>query len=935
MNPLELAISITERMLRNPGQPDYMPRPEEIQKAAERVAQMLNQHQPDEPVDVERLVRELESRFSVWVGSATVLEDLHDHVDWLPASRNRIQWRFYTRYEDFLEDRKRWPPAMIHRLDETTDDVLSRLEDPGRNGKWDRRGLIVGQVQSGKTSHYTGLICKAADAGYRVVIVLAGMTNSLRSQTQLRLDEGFLGFDSRNSWRFKSSSPRVGVGFILPREGIPPIAHTGTNSQEDGDFSTRVALNFGIQPGGAEPVLLVVKKNKTVLENVRDWSRSFQSVPDSDRGHNVQKGVPLLLIDDEADYASINTRPLTDPTNSDDESETEPTTINRLIREILNSFEQSAYVGYTATPFANIFIPRTTDHSDYGEDIFPRDFILQLEAPSNYFGAPTLFGHEADRDIGIAESPGLPLVRDIMDSNGWIPPKHKKDHRPPAVPDSLEEALLSFLLAIAVRRARGQKNVHNTMLVHVTRFVDVQRHVAEQIGEEMRRIRNRLRYGERGRDSVIRRVEQLWGEDYLPTLDALQAADSVSTGDLTLVPWRDVRPELDEAAARIEILKVNGTAGDVLAYRDRPDGLYAIAVGGNKLSRGLTLEGLSVSYYLRGSQLYDTLMQMGRWFGYRPGYLDVCRVYTTAELREAYRHLSLVEEELQKDFIEMAEARRTPSDFGLKVRSHPGGLAITSAGKRRSGMNMEVSYAGSVSESIVFSKRTDDLRFNIERVERLLSQNQPLAKRDLDSGNWILREVPGAEIASFLEGLRMPSGATRAIPSILARYIRAQIPNGELTDWTVGLISNQSAGQEDRYPLTALGASIGLTHRSEVAELPDPERYTIRRLLNPPDEYLDLSEEEREQARDLTIRWHSAHPDKSRYQSTPTTPGGRFVRQVRKPRCGLLLIYLLDETVDEGYPTVGFGVSFPASPTAKAIEYTVNEVYQEELFGDA
>ena len=936
VNQYELAISLVEQMLRDPSNPNAIPTPEEIRTDAARVVDMLNQRDPPEPIDLERVVRALEGRFSVWIGASTTLDDIRDHVEWLGTSRHEIAWRFWTRYELFLEQKSTWVPATVSRLDQTTDEVLSRLESPSREGKWDRRGLVVGQVQAGKTSHYAGLICKAADAGYKVIVVLAGSTNNLRSQTQLRLDEAFLGFDSRITRRFDTTSPRVGVGRIMPLEGKPPIAHTGTNSEDNGDFNAAIAQNFGIQPGGNDPLLMVVKKNKTVLENLREWARGFQSVLDPERGHPVQKGVPLLLIDDEADYASINTRPLFLEKNGADASETDPTTINRLIREILNSFEQSAYVGYTATPFANIFIYPGADHRDYGEDLFPRDFILQLPSPTNYFGAASLFGYQSDPDVGVDEARGLPLTCSVTDADDWVPPKHKKHHLPGMLPGSLEEALLMFLIAVAVRRIRGTGGAHNTMLVHVTRFVNVQARIAEQIEEEIRRIRKRLRYGERSGDTVLGQLERLWAEQYLPKRTELLEARPELTDDLPAVSWADAKSQLEEVAARIEVLKVNGSAGDALAYWNRPEGLYSIAVGGDKLSRGLTLEGLTVSYYLRASRLYDTLMQMGRWFGYRPGYLDVCRIYTTPDLKLAYRHLSLVELELERDFQQMADARRTPKEFGLKVRSHTGGLAISGVGKLRSGIDMEVSYSGSISESIVFSKDRRDLEFNIGKLEAFLAKNAQRAAHDRQSDNWILAGVSGDEIAGFLQGLRTPGGATKAVPAILARYIRAQIPARELTSWTVALISNSSAPEEERHELNGVGWRIGLTERAELSEPPDADRYTIRRLLNPPDELIDLTVEQRESALERTRLWHRDHPERSRYRTEPTQPGGPFIRETRAPQKGLLLLYLLSETTaDTGFPAVGFGVSFPASPTAKAVRYKVNEVYQEELFGNA
>lgn len=309
---------------------------------------------------------------------AKILEDNRDHEEWLADARSSIEWNFWNRYKKYLEVDEKLPPLVVKNIDETTEEILKRLESPARKGAWDRRGMVVGNVQSGKTSNYTGLISKAVDAGYKIVIVLAGLNNDLRSQTQKRIDKGFLGRDTKKRDSYDQTSSKIGAGLLPGFVEQPVIAVTSADA--NGDFKKTVHKSVTITPGG-DPIVAVVKKNVTPLNNLLNW---FTGTNNSGK----IAGIPLLLIDDEADNASVDTKAAKriGITETDaDVLEQDPTKINGLIRQILNCFSQSAYVGYTATPFANIFIYPTDEENideKYGEDLYPRSFIVNLHAPS-------------------------------------------------------------------------------------------------------------------------------------------------------------------------------------------------------------------------------------------------------------------------------------------------------------------------------------------------------------------------------------------------------------------------------------------------------------------------------------------------------------------------------------------------------------------------
>ncbi|PSB33718.1 Z1 domain-containing protein [Stenomitos frigidus] len=866
-------------------------------------------------VDLEALSRDLQSRFNVRIGTGTIL-DGNDRRDWLPEKRDHIEWSFWKRYERYLREEKHWSPRIIRRVDELTDKVLERLEDPIRSGSWDRRGMVAGQVQSGKTANYTGLICKAADAGYRLIVVLAGMHNNLRSQTQLRLDEGFLGYNTRYRMTFDQSNLRVGVG-ALRGEKLHPVQSL-THSEDAGDFKLTIAKHSSIDLS-AVPLLLVVKKQGSILRNLNRWLTGRYGEKDTKTQRLIIHDVPLLLIDDECDNASINTR----------DEDTNPTTINARIRELLHSFAQSSYVGYTATPFANIFINLNTSTEQHGDELFPRDFIINLPAPDNYIGPVRFFGLSADPEAGLEAQTGLPVIRYVEDYEDWIADKHKTDYVPGILPFSLKKALKSFIISCAVRMARGQEREHNSMLVHVTRFTEVQNKVRTQIDQEVRSLRQRLRYGDGASpDHLISELERLWNEDFVPTTEAIDDPEVPKN------TWQEIKVYLEPAIQKIQVKTINGKAKDLLDYVENLDGLNVIAIGGDKLSRGLTLEGLTISYYLRASKMYDTLMQMGRWFGYRPKYLDLCRLYTTDELVEWYKHITVASEELRQEFDYMAMLDKTPAEFGLKVRTHPAGLAISNVGKIRDGKTLRVSYAGSISETVAFYKDPLKNRRNLEKFAQFLEEcGKPNVAPTASSGDdYIWNNIHGTDIVKLLKNVETHRDSLRANSKLLADYINAQLAKDELRSWTVVLKSKRNFKPGE----TPIYGNIGeyktglYTRKSSKAS--NLDRYSIQRLVSPVDEGIDLSEEVRKRLRE-EMKQENGTAQKQVVEGEPSNP----FRRERSPDRGLLLIYPLDPQ-DAGWssepPILGFAISFPGSTNASSVEYRVNNVYYSEEFGD-
>ncbi|MBB1496118.1 Z1 domain-containing protein [Propioniciclava sp. MC1595] len=885
---------------------------------------------PHEDLDEEQLIRDIEASNNVFVGNWSSLSDDADHLPWLPEKlESKKDWPFWQRYQRFLKNGG-MPSSAISRLDEVTDDILGRLEDPEREGPWDRRGLVAGQVQSGKTGNYIGLVAKAIDNGYKLIVILAGIHNSLRSQTQSRIDEGILGFDTRKIMVASKAADdnRIGVGRLA---GHRLIVNSFTSSAENGDFRLTVAKNLGVAPGGADPIVLVVKKNKSILTNLYKWATNLTKEVDPHTGKNRVRGVPMLMIDDEADHASVNTK-----AEGYGDEETDPSVINGLIRKFMDTFDRASYIAYTATPFANIFIDPDADHSAAGRDLFPRSFILNLPVPSTYVGPERVFGLREDTENAIEAVEALPIFRGISDHEAWLPDLHKAGDLPGEdLPESLIEATLAFLMAGAVRQIRGQGGKHHSMLVHVTRYISTQARVGDQLRTLLEDMQRRLRYGEGAAPTLRSRAKQLYEDDFVPTHNHFSRHGDMAALTGEMPPFEDLWAALDEIASRTHVRVLNGRSEDSLTYVDHPEGVSVIAVGGDKLSRGLTLEGLSVSYYLRASRMYDTLMQMGRWFGYRPGYMDLCRLYTTSRLKDWYERITAATAELQNEFDAMSAVGKTPEEFGLRVRQHPDGLLVTSPAKLRHAQKLSVSFSGSIAETVTF--RAADRPQNWSALTTLTgSLGQPVS--DSPDGTLVWRNVHSDLILGFLANYRAERAAIKVQPTALSSYITSRVADNELTSWTVVLGDVQSGSTRTHVgPL-----SIGLTTRQHHNPSRASTRYTIRRLVSPHHELIDMvqgSPEWDEALRETVEAWEqSARFDPN--VEAPRKPSAFRERRSRHKSQGLLLLYALDpsqwsefDNQPDNTPFVGFATSFPWSDRAKPIEYQVNLVELKKEFG--
>lgn len=921
----------------------------------------------------ELLFNYLASTFAIFSDNYRILDSEEGYKPWLKNKKNTINWSFWNRYNNYLG--KKLAPDTINKLDNLTDDILDRISDPSIPGPWDKRGMVVGQVQSGKTGNYIGLINKAADTGYKLIIVLAGMHDSLRSQTQIRIDEGFLGFNSQRSLLY-SNTNKIGVAYFNPIDektgnSIDLPANALTSSHLDGDFNRKVAQSAGIHLRSSDPIVAVVKKNGSILKNLISWLAVWGD-KQSD-GKILIRNIPFLLIDDEADNASINV------------SKEKVSTINGLIRALLSLFEQSAYIGYTATPFANIFIPILEQEKangldlsikDYefvvGQDLFPKDFIINIPAPSNYIGPAKVFGLPVNSS-DTSEEP-LPVVRlvkdydlyDISGLNGgkkfvetkpFVPDKHKKyDPLPEELPNSLKYAIKCYILSAASRRVRSQINVHNSMLIHVSRFINWQDRIATLVDAELKFYQRQI---ELKSGNLLTELKDIWDKDFVPTTDLIiREQDNHTDPGVSYISWQQVKDEIFAAISKMEVRAVHGDkniAGlsyhnisplDYFTSEQQNIYLSVIAVGGDKLSRGLTLEGLTVSYYLRASKMYDTLMQMGRWFGYRPGYIDLCRIFTSEELARWYKHITIASEEMRQDFDYMFLLRKSPKEFGLKVRTHPGVLKITAANKFRYKKIMYLSYSGELEQTYQFKIDNNTFVNNYNALINLISDigipvNKPINKFNTQQKFVWKGKNNYNQVLSFLTQYRIGPEVMDTYKII--DYILKQTANGNLVNWTIALINNSRATKENEYAFPGINQPIGLTDRTNISKENNIFEVAKSNITDHRHELIDLSDDE------ITIAIKQTEADYKidGKDEEVELPSRKRIKWSRSCKNGLLIIYPLNHNCQyiidskttpktlgrksiSHVPIVGIAISFPEIDNDEKVEYAVNEQFNKE-----
>lgn len=853
-----------------------------------------------------------------------VLIQVKNHEKWFLAKKGYLDMKYWQRYEQYLlaekPKGKGFARNVVNKMDSILDDLTDLLGDPSKTDvSYDRRGLIIGDVQSGKTANYTGLICKAADAGYKVIVVLTGVIEKLRSQTQQRLDEGFVGAASDAMINQRANGRSIGVGLIDP--SIIPVVLTSTLD----DFTSSNAQNGFDLRNLTCPVLFVLKKNVSILKSLNKWLKTFNQNGDKKIDHSI------LVIDDEADNASINTKK--DP-------EDNPTAINKQIRELLTSFERTSYVGFTATPYANIFIDPDNYNDMVEDDLFPRDYIYALEAPSNYIGARNIFGSKADAKYMQQE-----IYEDENDPKSIasiLPLKHKINTIVQDIPEDLKTAIATFLLANTIEDLEGLENTHRSMLINISRFTNVQEQVADKVTDYLKDMKSAiLNYSKLP-------IQKALGSKYI---EKLKSTYECIYKDIKY-SWEEIQQNLNISCAGIIVQVFNGNSGHEFSYENSPKGLRVIAVGGNSLSRGLTLEGLVVSYIYRNSKMYDTLLQMGRWFGYRPGYANLCRIYMSKESMEWYQEISDASDELRRDIKRYQDTDLTPMDFGLRVRSDSTALRVTANNKMRSAESWEfaISLSGTFVETPEINSDQLINQQNIEAVKdftKTLLKNkiQKITEQNKNSIKYGFKNVPKDLLLDFLGRLSIsPLNANFCI-SALTDFIGNQYNGNELNYWDVAFATGESENTIDmgdgisfRYPVR----NFSLENSGKIFKMSGKKK----RLGTANDGRFGLSENEISLVKEECKKQSDGKND---------TPTQRDYFKYLNKRNPLLTIYFVElkmpndttdiepqvleemkKFVEHKTVVIGFGIGMPllADNETKYARYMLNKKYLRDMFAN-
>lgn len=828
------------------------------------------------------LIRVLEESFTTTQKRGSAVK-ASDFKPWLRDRRATIDPYYWDRLRRYYLEGGVIPPQVVATLDAVTDEILEFSGDPEDTGLGLRRGMVLGHVQSGKTTNYSALICKAADAGYRTIILLAGITNSLRAQTQERLDDTFIG---------KKSVFNAVVQETLPIQAYATAKRfPAYGTSRDRDFTRDAAGVFFSLAAHNEPIIFITKKNKAPLQNLRDWL--------TEQAHGGTISSPLLLIDDEADNASVNTQ--ADPKAT--------TTINAAIREILRLFDRRTYIGYTATPFANIFIDPDTETEMLGDDLFPKHFIKELDPPSNYVGAGRVFDEAGDLRAD--------MVRVVKDYTGVLPLKHKRDHPLRDLPASLKEAIRVFLLTRAIRVLLEQGDAHCSMMINVSRFNAIQEKVLGLVYAYLEQLRNAITVaaglGKRATDNA---VLALMKDDF-----EREFADCGFT-------FAQVLKVLKTAADTVYPVTVNMKGGALDYSLNRERGLHVIAIGGLALSRGLTLEGLTVSYILRNTAASDTLMQMARWFGYRPGFEKICRLYLPQSSLDHYEKIHEAIEELRTEIKRMQVLRLTPEHFGLKVRQSPTAIRITAANKMRTAVKMTVAqdYSARHVEGYVLANSNDTNGDNLKAVRTFVAGLGPPSEDFPKDPAKVWPKVPGADVARLLRDFQFPPshpdlGLINTASSLFRDYVSDRLTH-DLAEWDVA-VPHLRTGETRGDLLPGLDLAL----RTRASGGVDDTGYRVtagkNRVADRSDARIALTEEQKAAAALESAQEDGLQGDKA------------FCAQRVRP---LLMIHLFEtgagpmEGLEIRGPVVSLSFCMPRTDLRpQARTYQVNAVYRRQL----
>jgi hypothetical protein len=911
---------------------------------------------------------------------------------WLTKERiERIKWNnddtksYRTRYLKYLEKIGR-SNLIIKETERSSLEIIKKLGDPESDEHFFIKGLVVGSVQSGKTSNFNAVINSSIDVGYKLIIVLSGLMEDLRSQTQKRIEKEVEG-------KMIRTNEFIGVGEISSFGQLgkhPDVNQVVVPTSEKNDFNrTMQEAQFSLNNTN----ILICKKNTSVLQNLLLWLHDYLNE------NNDKHNIPLLIIDDEADNASIN--------NLGHKGKEYSNKINGHIRALLALFNKKTYIGYTATPFANVlqdlnetptkkWIVKDSRNSldiefDQEGNLFPEDFIELLYPPNNYLGPKNFFETRIE-DVKKIEPLIAEPVSDHLESfpervldeeDGSIVVVDKVndkyefeknedlkiqfeeysnykrltrsptryDEFPQYLPESLKTAIKCFIISVSIRSSRRQEMVgsilfqrHNTMLIHISRFTEWQNRTKRLVENYIETIRDRL-VNDNINDphSIYSEFQKVWMKEFVYTIDNISEYLPYNDEFLTKKNFNEIREYLINSVSGIEIKAVNTLEKDVLDF-DGSDKKY-IVIGGNKLSRGYTLEGLSINYFIRNTNYADALLQMGRWFGYRPGYIDCCKLFSTYDTLNKFDLCTWTIEELEEEFKKLVSSPipKKPRDYATKILSHRGVLKITRPSVLKNSSTIKGSFEDRVEQSTEFYLNKSTIEKSWSKFKELYKKYENKFNYDPESG-FIKLNTNKEGLFEFLNSNKTFTSNFENFA--LQRFIDICEEYNKVTNWTIAIrtkgdISGHILKKED----SGFAQDIRLTKRTTTKKF---ENILIQKnifkasgdssniITSPKDLSLTLDKETIDKAEKA---FKLNNPGKN-------IPGHIYVSSM-KDTDGLLVIYLMDlkqiystdelkkiaiiDKINLDTPLIGFAVAIPPLNENIGGDYLVNAEIQKRL----
>ncbi len=927
---------------------------------------------------------------------------------WLTKERiESLNWNsdeiitYRTRYLKYLESIGR-AKSIVEETERSSLEIIKKIGDPLSSDVFFTRGLVVGSVQSGKTANFNAVINSSVDVGYKLIIVLSGIMEDLRRQTQTRIEKEVVG-TYLGSDKFDGVGKISSFGQLGQYKNVNQIVVPTSNTNDFNRAMQRAHFSLN------NTNILICKKNTSVLQNLILWLNEYL-IENNDK-HNI----PFIIIDDEADNASLN--------NLGHKGKEYANKINGHIRALLALFNKKTYIGYTATPFANVLqdlndtpenkwpIRDTKNNTvlefDQVDNLFPHDFIELLIPPTNYLGPKNFFETRIE-EIKKIEPLIAPTLTDYVHSfpsriyedssqhplevlafsnkeefdtyfeknNGYLDFINHKDYRertraakqsddyPKTLPKSLEEAIKCFILSIAVRLSRKQEmsnsklfHPHNTMLIHISRFSAWQTKTKELLEEYVKDLKKSLNSdGLKDEGSVFLEFERIWIKYFSYAINNIHSYLPEGYDDvfLTKRTFDEVKQYLFQAIDGVDVKAVNTLTKDELDY-SKGERKY-IVVGGNKLSRGFTLEGLTINYFIRNTNYADTLLQMGRWFGYRPGYLDCCKLFTTDETLEKFDQCTWTIEELEAEFKQMSLDGKKPIDYATRVLTHPGTLQITRAGILKNSTVVKWSYADQLLQSTKFHLDKNKINQSWEAFKNFYASNSDDFVKDNDS-DYLVLKTTSQNLSTLLD---IPNTFSEDFIKPFKMFLALANDLKKLTNWTIAIKTTGASKRELKVADTGFKANIKLTERG------GPKKgYYKEKLINEKifaasgassnivtsgkDFSITLSESEIKKAKIDFIR--NKNPEASETEIENLIKKSNFPENIYRRKIpeseGLLVIYLMDlhkvfldeeldkienvDNIDLEIPLIGYAIGIPPIKENVGGTYLLNKYIKENI----